>query len=66
MILCDGAFIITSRTKLVGSVRLLPSDKVISKYGELRYRGIDINELVNGFVSEERLGFEEYYVTAPS
>jgi hypothetical protein len=24
MILCDGAFIITSRTKLVGSVRLLP------------------------------------------
>lgn len=25
----------------------------------MRYRGIDINELVNGFVSEERLGFEE-------
>jgi citrate synthase len=32
---------------------------MFSKYGELRYRGIDINELVNGFVSEERLGFEE-------
>ncbi len=27
--------------------------------GELRYRGIDIEELVNGFVSEGRFGFEE-------
>jgi citrate synthase len=27
--------------------------------GELRYRGIDINELVAGFVGEERFGFEE-------
>ena len=39
--------------------RIMDGDKIISKYGELRYRGIDINELVNGFVSEERLGFEE-------
>lgn len=39
--------------------QIMSGDKVISKYGELRYRGIDINELVNGFVSEERLGFEE-------
>lgn len=27
--------------------------------GELRYRGIDIDELVNGFVSDGRFGFEE-------
>lgn len=27
--------------------------------GELRYRGIDINELVKGFVGEGRFGFEE-------
>ncbi len=27
--------------------------------GELRYRGIDIEELVSGFVSEGRFGFEE-------
>lgn len=39
--------------------QIMDGDKVVSKYGELRYRGIDINELVNGFVSEERLGFEE-------
>lgn len=39
--------------------QIMSGDKVISKYGELRYRGIDINELVNGFVSEERPGFEE-------
>ncbi|MDB1749538.1 citrate/2-methylcitrate synthase [Enterococcus avium] len=39
--------------------QIMSGDKVVSKYGELRYRGIDINELVNGFVSEERLGFEE-------
>lgn len=33
--------------------------KVVPGCGELRYRGIDINELVEGFVSEERFGFEE-------
>ncbi|GCF95729.1 citrate synthase [Enterococcus florum] len=35
------------------------ADDLISRSGELRYRGIDINELVRGFVSEGRLGFEE-------
>ena len=39
--------------------QIMDGDTVISKYGELRYRGININALVNGFVSEERLGFEE-------
>ncbi|EOH96329.1 hypothetical protein I588_04815 [Enterococcus pallens ATCC BAA-351] len=34
-------------------------DEVISNRGELRYRGIDVNDLVKGFVSEARLGFEE-------
>ena len=33
--------------------------KVIPGGGELRYRGIDINELVEGFVSQNRYGFEE-------
>ena len=27
--------------------------------GELYYRGIDINDIVNGFMSEDRAGFEE-------
>ena len=33
--------------------------EVVSERGELRYRGIDINELVEGFVSQNRYGFEE-------
>lgn len=33
--------------------------KKIPGCGELRYRGIDIEELVSGFVSEGRFGFEE-------
>ncbi|MCD5002180.1 citrate/2-methylcitrate synthase [Enterococcus saccharolyticus] len=33
--------------------------KKVPGCGELRYRGIDIEELVNGFVSEGRFGFEE-------
>jgi len=33
--------------------------EVVSECGELRYRGIDINELVEGFVSHNRYGFEE-------
>lgn len=39
--------------------QVMDGDKLISNEGELRYRGITINELVEGFVSEERLGFEE-------
>ncbi len=34
-------------------------NQIVSNKGELRYRGIDVNDLVNGFVSEARLGFEE-------
>lgn len=33
--------------------------KPVAACGELRYRGIDINELVAGFVHEDRFGFEE-------
>lgn len=33
--------------------------KVVPGAGELRYRGIAIDELVDGFVLEERFGFEE-------
>ena len=35
------------------------SGNVISVHGELSYRGIDIRKLVAGFLSEDRLGFEE-------
>lgn len=33
--------------------------KVIPKHGELYYRGIDIRDIVNGFMAEDRFGFEE-------
>jgi citrate synthase len=33
--------------------------KPVDACGELRYRGIDINQLVAGFVEENRFGFEE-------
>src|SRR5699024_6242894 len=33
--------------------------QVVPGAGELRYRGIAIDELVDGFVLEERFGFEE-------
>ncbi len=33
--------------------------KVVAGCGELRYRGISIDDLVEGFVSEDRFGFEE-------
>ena len=33
--------------------------KVVVGCGELRYRGISIDDLVEGFVSEDRFGFEE-------
>ena len=33
--------------------------QVVAGCGELRYRGISIDELVEGFVSEDRFGFEE-------
>ena len=34
-------------------------DDVVAGPGELVYRGIDINQLVDGFTAEERAGFEE-------
>ncbi|MBO1307332.1 citrate/2-methylcitrate synthase [Enterococcus sp. 669A] len=37
----------------------MANNQVIADVGELRYRGIDVNDLVQGFVSEGRLGFEE-------
>lgn len=33
--------------------------QVVAGCGELRYRGISIDDLVEGFVSEDRFGFEE-------
>lgn len=56
----DGNGVLTGLTEIsdVQSGRPLPG-KTQYRKGRLFYRGIDINDLVNGFVSEERFGFEE-------
>lgn len=38
---------------------IIDGNKLISVPGELIYRGISIDDLVKGFISEERYGFEE-------
>ena len=42
----------------VNSSKMVDGKKVLID-GELKYRGYDIHDLVNGFVSEKRFGFEE-------
>ena len=37
----------------------IEDNEMIPCEGKLYYRGIDIHQLVNGFVSEKRFGFEE-------
>lgn len=43
----------------INSFHNLPDGTRIPKDGELFYRGININDLVNGFLDDDRFGFEE-------
>ncbi len=43
----------------INSFDVMPDGTRIPKDGELFYRGISINDLVNGFLSDDRFGFEE-------
>ena len=43
----------------INSFENLPDGTRIPKDGELFYRGININDLVNGFLDDDRFGFEE-------
>ncbi|MBQ8545584.1 MAG: citrate/2-methylcitrate synthase [Clostridia bacterium] len=43
----------------INSFENLPDGTRIPKDGELFYRGISINDLVNGFLDDDRFGFEE-------
>ena len=43
----------------INSFENLPDGTRIPKDGELFYRGININDLVNGFLEDDRFGFEE-------
>lgn len=56
----NGKGVLTGLTE----ISTMYSNKVIDGVtvpcdGELYYRGIDINDLVNGFLADERFGFEE-------
>ena len=43
----------------INSFEVLEDGTRIPKDGELFYRGVNINDLVNGFLSDDRFGFEE-------
>ena len=56
----DGTGVMAGVTQ-IGNVRgyyMLDGEKVPAP-GKLIYRGIDVNDLINGFMSENRFGFEE-------
>lgn len=57
----DGKGVVTGLTEIssITSKKILPDGTEVPCDGELRYRGIDIKELVNGFWNDNRFGFEE-------
>lgn len=55
-----GKGVLTGLTEISTSYASREIDGVMTPIdGELYYRGIDINDLVNGFLDENRFGFEE-------
>ncbi|MDD6189308.1 MAG: citrate/2-methylcitrate synthase [Clostridiales bacterium] len=57
----DGTGVLVGVTK-IGNVQgytLGDDGERIPQEGHLYYRGIDINDLISGFISEDRFGFEE-------
>ncbi len=57
----DGKGVVTGLTEIsyIKSKKILTDGTEVGCEGELRYRGINIKDLVNGFMSEKRFGFEE-------
>lgn len=56
----DGRGVLTGLTEIsdVKSTEIINGERVPCE-GELRYRGVNINDLVGGFTKEKRFGFEE-------
>lgn len=56
----DGTGVMAGVTQ-IGNVRgyYLQDGEKVPAPGQLIYRGIDVNDLINGFMSENRFGFEE-------
>ncbi|MFC2137781.1 citrate/2-methylcitrate synthase [Bacteroidota bacterium] len=56
----DGSGVLTGLTRIGGVTGYIKEDEeIIPVHGKLRYRGIEINELVNAIAEEKRNGFEE-------
>lgn len=56
----DGRGVVTGLTEIstINSTKMVDGENVPCD-GELYYRGININDIVDGFYSEDRFGFEE-------
>ncbi len=56
----DGRGVLVGLTR-IGEVHsyIIDENEIIPVPGRLMYRGIDINDIVEGFISEDRFGFEE-------
>ena len=56
----DGSGVLVGLTK-IGDVHayIVDENEKVPVEGRLTYRGIDIYDLVEGFLSEDRFGFEE-------
>ena len=61
----DGRGVVTGLTEIskVNSRKTLPDGSVVPCEGELCYRGINIKDITDGFLSEDRFGFEETVYT---
>lgn len=56
----DGSGVLVGLTKISSVIGYkIVDEEVVPVEGELRYRGININDLVDGFLSENRHGFPE-------
>jgi citrate synthase len=56
----DGRGVLVGLTE-IGEVRsyIVEAEEMVPIPGKLIYRGIDINDIVNGYLKDERFGFEE-------
>ncbi|MBQ8606403.1 MAG: citrate/2-methylcitrate synthase [Clostridia bacterium] len=61
----DGRGVVTGLTEIskVNSRKTLPDGTVVPCEGELCYRGINIKDITDGFLKENRFGFEETVYT---
>jgi citrate synthase len=57
----NGKGVLAGLTKIssVSATKTLPDGRTVPAPGELRYRGINIKDLVGGFLKDNRFGFEE-------